>query len=1156
MRLRQLTLLRYGKFSDMVLDLPHADADFHFIVGANEAGKSTLRAALQDLLFGMPRSSPFGFAHGQAELRLGAVIEDGDGAQLAFQRSKSSKASLRTPHDEPLAESVLQALLGGAERGFFEQMFCLDHGRLVRGGETILDASKDVGQVLFQSAAGIAGLGRIKDALAEEADKLWAPRKANDRAYYIADTALGLANDELKEATVRTRVWTQAHSAHGAVERRIAEVRARRAELERARASRERVRRLAPNVQALHAKQCERDALGEVLDLPADAAHLLGEGQAALAAASLRLHHCDGDVVRRHDERVAMEYDAALLAAQADIEALDARKHRVSDHSGDLVLRRQEVQQRLATVRAHCIALGWPSDVAQAAAMLPSALARKALARLAASHGTLQLTLANATRACRDKQRDIDTLSAAVAGSGALTISTALRAALLHAHGVRTSAQQQRLLFAAIDSAERVSCDAQQALAPWPWDAPTLRAMHLPSQQRLAALRDARQVLVASVRASDERLAQATAELENARCAVQQFAAASRIVTRHDVQTARQLRDQTWAALKDGTRVLSSGAIALDNAIALADQQVDAQLGSTADAAELLSREQRFERDLLAHGRLARQLQAQHQALLDFDQDWSEHAQRMGLTGMALDDLPAWLARRDTAIAADATLVSQRSAAAEAQQTAEHAASALAAHLQAAGRTGLSDLDLTTLCVTAEQAIRDADTTRERRQSLTQRLAEAERDLYSLQENAATAAQACQAWEQQWAAALAASGFAGRALSVADAEAALELLAKVGAELDEVAKLQRERIVTMEQDLATFRCMAVELAARLAPALAVDTPAAFIASTLSEALQQARAAHARASAADAALFSATQQRDEAALQVEACNARLRPLLAATGSASPAHALPLVTRSDRKRALEGDIEQLRDALTRDADGLDLPAVLAEFAASDLATLTSELAEFDAELANLADELQTLAGERVRSEQAMASIAGQADAAIAAAKRQEALAAMADAIERYLKVHTASALLGWAIAQYRDRKQGPMLARAAGIFTALTRGRYTKLRVDYEPVPPRLAARRSNGQDVEVAGLSEGTRDQLYLALRLAALELHLAQATALPFVGDDLFINFDDARARAGLQALADLSRRTQVIFLSHHDHLLSLVREVVGAQVNVIELVA
>ena len=53
MRLRQLELLRYGKFSDTLLEFPRAESDFHVIVGPNEAGKSTVRAAVQELLFGM-----------------------------------------------------------------------------------------------------------------------------------------------------------------------------------------------------------------------------------------------------------------------------------------------------------------------------------------------------------------------------------------------------------------------------------------------------------------------------------------------------------------------------------------------------------------------------------------------------------------------------------------------------------------------------------------------------------------------------------------------------------------------------------------------------------------------------------------------------------------------------------------------------------------------------------------------------------------------------------------------------------------------------------------------------------------------------------------------------------------------------------------------
>ncbi len=54
MRIRRLDLTRYGRFTNHSIDFgaPEAEKpDFHLIVGANEAGKSTLTAAIVDLLF-------------------------------------------------------------------------------------------------------------------------------------------------------------------------------------------------------------------------------------------------------------------------------------------------------------------------------------------------------------------------------------------------------------------------------------------------------------------------------------------------------------------------------------------------------------------------------------------------------------------------------------------------------------------------------------------------------------------------------------------------------------------------------------------------------------------------------------------------------------------------------------------------------------------------------------------------------------------------------------------------------------------------------------------------------------------------------------------------------------------------------------------------
>ena len=81
---------------------------------------------------------------------------------------------------------------------------------------------------------------------------------------------------------------------------------------------------------------------------------------------------------------------------------------------------------------------------------------------------------------------------------------------------------------------------------------------------------------------------------------------------------------------------------------------------------------------------------------------------------------------------------------------------------------------------------------------------------------------------------------------------------------------------------------------------------------------------------------------------------------------------------------------------------------------------------------------------------------------------------------------------------------------------------------------------------VAGMSDGTRDPLFLVLRLAALDLHLEAGHPLPVIADDLFVNFDDERSRAGPRALAMLSRRTQVIYLTHHWHMAELARQSLG----------
>jgi uncharacterized protein YhaN len=74
------------------------------------------------------------------------------------------------------------------------------------------------------------------------------------------------------------------------------------------------------------------------------------------------------------------------------------------------------------------------------------------------------------------------------------------------------------------------------------------------------------------------------------------------------------------------------------------------------------------------------------------------------------------------------------------------------------------------------------------------------------------------------------------------------------------------------------------------------------------------------------------------------------------------------------------------------------------------------------------------------------------------------------------------------------------------------------------------------------MSEGTIDQLFLALRIASIEQSVKGGSILPVLADDLFINFDDGRAEAGFRVLGELAKSTQVLFFTHHKHLLEIAR--------------
>src|SRR5918912_975178 len=180
MRLACLDLVRYGRFTEARLDLPRRAVDLHVVHGPNEAGKSTARAAISDLLFGFPHQTGWDFLHEQTSLALGGVVES-EGRRLAFRRRKGRKDTLLSPEGAPLGEDALRPFLGAVGRDRFETLYSLDSEALRRGGEAVLEAKDDLGRLIFEAGTGLAGVTERLRALEAAADEIWAPRARTRR---------------------------------------------------------------------------------------------------------------------------------------------------------------------------------------------------------------------------------------------------------------------------------------------------------------------------------------------------------------------------------------------------------------------------------------------------------------------------------------------------------------------------------------------------------------------------------------------------------------------------------------------------------------------------------------------------------------------------------------------------------------------------------------------------------------------------------------------------------------------------------------------------------------------------------------------------------------------------------------------------------------
>ena len=228
-------------------------------------------------------------------------------------------------------------------------------------------------------------------------------------------------------------------------------------------------------------------------------------------------------------------------------------------------------------------------------------------------------------------------------------------------------------------------------------------------------------------------------------------------------------------------------------------------------------------------------------------------------------------------------------------------------------------------------------------------------------------------------------------------------------------------------------------------------------------------------------------------------------------------------------------QLRQATAR-----PLAELHAELAGRDAVDMDAERTALDTQVTQLEADIATASATAHTARQALEAIDTSAAAAEAREQMESAVARLRAAVPPWMQLRLADSLLQKALRRFRERAQAPMVRLASEYFGLITGGRYPKLVVDTSAERPVLQAEGVDGRLVGIEAMSEGTADQLYLALRLAALELQRGHGSDMPLVLDDVLMTSDDTRATHIFQALARFAKEGQVLLFTHHQHLVQV----------------
>ncbi len=1155
MKIQELNLAAFGPFTDRVLTFD--GVGLHIVYGPNEAGKSSALRGLKALLYGVEERTLDNFLHANDKLRINGCLRTADGYELMFVRRKGRKNTLLTPDGEVLDEQVLAPFLQGVTSELFETLFGIDHQALVQGGQEILEQKGEVGQALFSAALGSHALHSVLTQLDDEADALFRPR-GSTQTINSALKSYAELNKEVRDRSLSSREWDEHRRALGRTTKELekiqSELAGNRVEVNRL----QRIQRILPKLARRRELFQVLQSLGDVVMLSEDfsdrrqkTVNGLETAQAIVGKAAPRLEGLQ-------EQLEGLSINQELLDQTENIEDLHARLGGHRKALQDRPHLEAEGQQLLTDAKSLLKEIRPDLELKDIEELRPVLARRQAIAELGSKNAVLISRVEQAESSLRETEKRLKIARKErdeIPESGS---AEALRRAI-------AASRKQGDFDASIQStrSELTSLQAECAadlsrLTLWDGELEELAGLGLPNRESINRFEDVYDELEKRLQRLEEKREEATGSLQDTSQRLDEIERVGAVPTEADLTNARSERDQVWQVLRrqwvagedvsvEAYDHQSEGTLpdVFENRLAGADEVSD-RLRREADRVHALaSLQARQEGGQRRTEEIAEQLESTIAEKDQLDADWHELWASCQIVPRTPREMRAWLdffeKLRDQV--GQLNMLHQKTS--ELEQNRKMHIQLLNQQLVELGREGSTSEELETVLLECEAFAQQLDESKHKRESLDKGAKGREADVESYTEEHRLATEALEAWKTQWGELMQSFGLRDDS-SPAEVGDFIEKIRALFTNQGDAEKL-RIRTKAIDEDTESFSSKVEDMVATIAPEL-TDLSAEDAVMRLNSLLSENRSRETKRQQIEEQAEQAKQEIQDSKASIQTMTERLDALCVEAKCDSHNELKEAERRSADYLRIKTAIDSIEQEVLETGEGATGAELEIEAEGMDPDVLPGRIKELSNKIEDELEPRRTeLAETKGREEKELELMDGSDQAAVLADRAQAKLASIRSDAERYVHVKLAGKILRDQIEHYRKENQGPLVKRASEHFATLTLGSFERLMTDFnERDEPILAGIRSNGERVYVEGMSSGTRDQLYLALRLASLEKYMESAEPMPFIVDDVLVDFDDARSQAALNALEKLAEKTQVILFTHHSQVVEQSKQLKG----------